>query len=142
MFITIGAAIGFWPTLTIIFATAIIGAVLVKRHGLAALFNAQENLINGQLQLIHIFDGLFLIVAGLLLITPGFVTDGLGFLLLFPQLRGLLKRIISKVLVARTTARVYPNTDKTTERKSTSPIIDGEFEEIYQDDATKQQTLK
>ena len=139
VFISIGALIGLWPTLAVIVATAMVGAFFVKKQGLATLYSAQQNINNGQLPVEELFDGLFLIVSGLLLITPGFVTDGVGFLLFLPQFRVLLKRFISNVLVARTTARVYTNTGHT---KPNNPIIDGEFEELYQQENTKKQTHK
>ena len=142
VFISVGALIGLWPTLAAIVATAIVGAFFVKKQGLATLYNAQQNINNGQLPVEELFDGLFLIVSGLLLITPGFVTDGVGFLLFLPEFRVLLKRFISNVLVARTTARVYPNTDHTKQTKPNNPIIDGEFEEIYQQENTKKQKHK
>ena len=132
VFISVGSLIGLWLTLATIIATAIVGAFLLKKQGLAALYNAQENIKNGRLPVEELFDGLFLIVSGLLLITPGFVTDGVGFLLFLPQFRVLLKRFISNVLVARTSARVYTNTDHIKPTEYVNPIIDGEFEEVYQ----------
>ena len=142
VFISVGSLIGLWPTLATIIATAIVGAFLLKKQGLAALYNAQENINNGRLPVEELFDGLFLIVSGLLLVTPGFVTDGVGFILFLPQFRLLLKRFISNVLIARTTARVYTNTDHIKPTKSNNPIIDGEFEEIYQQKNTEKQPHK
>ena len=130
IFISIGSLIGLWPTLITVISTAIIGTTLLRKQGLATLFNAQKNLSEGQFPLEQIFDGLSLIVAGLLLITPGFVTDGIGFLLFLPQCRLLLKKIISSMLVARTTTHSYTNTENGEQTTSNNPIIDGEFEEI------------
>ena len=140
VFISVGSLIGLWLTLATIIATAIVGAFLLKKQGLAALYNAQENINNGRLPLEDLFDGLFLIVSGLLLITPGFVTDGIGFLLFLPQFRVLLKRFISNVLVARTSARVYTNTDHNKPEEYVNPIIDGEFEEIHQQESPEKNT--
>ena len=137
VFISVGSLIGLWLTLATIIATAIIGAFLLKKQGLAALYNAQENIKNGRLPVENLFDGLFLIVSGLLLVTPGFVTDGIGFLLFLPQFRVLLKRFISNVLVARTSARVYTNTEHIKPTEYVNPIIDGEFEEIHQQESPK-----
>ena len=142
VFISVGSLIGLWLTLATIIATAIIGAFLLKKQGLAALYNAQENIKNGRLPVENLFDGLFLIVSGLLLVTPGFVTDGIGFLLFLPQFRVLLKRFISNVLVARTSARVYTNTDHIEPTEYVNPIIDGEFEEIYQPESPEKHTHK
>ena len=142
VFISVGSLIGLWPTLVTIVATAVVGAFFVKKQGLAALYNAQENINNGRLPVEGLFDGLFLIVSGLLLITPGFVTDGVGFLLFLPQFRVLLKRFISNVLVARTSERAYTNRDHIKTSEYVNPIIDGEFEEIYQPENPKKQTHK
>ena len=142
VFISVGSLIGLWLTLATIIATAIVGAFLLRKQGLAALYNAQENIKNGRLPVEDLFDGLFLIVSGLLLITPGFVTDGVGFLLFLPQFRVLLKRFISNVLVARTSARVYTNTEHIKPKEYVNPIIDGEFEEIYQPDSSENQHIK
>ena len=142
VFISVGSLIGLWLTLATIIATAIIGAFLLKKQGLAALYNAQENIKNGRLPVEDLFDGLFLIVSGLLLITPGFVTDGIGFLLFLPQFRVLLKRFISNVLVARTSARVYTNTEHIKPAEYVNPIIDGEFEEIHQQESPEKKHIK
>jgi UPF0716 protein FxsA len=141
MFISIGTVIGLGPTLTIVITTAIIGAVLVKKQGLKTLFSAQKNLGNNQLPIQEFFDGLFLIVAGLFLITPGFVTDGIGLLLFLPQIKMLLKNIISNMLVARTPKGVYTNINNTEPKKPTNPTIEGEFETVGQRETTNQKTL-
>ena len=140
VFISVGSLIGLWLTLATIIATAIVGTFLLRKQGLAAFYNAQENINNGRLPVEELFDGLFLIVSGLLLITPGFVTDGVGFLLFLPQFRVLLKRFISNVLVARTSARVYTNTDRIKPTEYVNPIIDGEFEEIHQKESSEKNT--
>ena len=141
IFISIGTVIGLGPTLTIVITTAIIGAVLVKKQGLKTLFSAQKNLGNNQLPIQEFFDGLFLIVAGLFLITPGFVTDGIGLLLFLPQIKMLLKNIISNMLVARTSKGVYANINNTEPKKPTNPTIEGEFETVGQRKTTNQKTL-
>jgi UPF0716 protein FxsA len=141
IFISIGTVIGLGPTLTIVITTAIIGAVLVKKQGLKTLFSAQKNLGNNQLPIQEFFDGLFLIVAGLFLITPGFVTDGIGLLLFLPQIKMLLKNIISNMLVARTSKGVYTNINNTEPKKPTNPTIEGEFETVGQRETTNQKTL-
>jgi UPF0716 protein FxsA len=142
MFISVGTVIGLGPTLAIVIATAIIGAVLVKKQGLKTLFSAKKNLRNNQLPIHEFFDGLILIVAGLFLITPGFVTDSIGLLLFLPQIKMFLKNIISNLLVARTAAGVYTNINNTEPIRPTNPTIDGEFETVDQRETAKQKTLK
>jgi UPF0716 protein FxsA len=116
--------------------------VLIKKQGLKTLFSVQKNLSNNQLPIQAFFDGIFLIVSGLFLITPGFVTDGIGLLLFVPQIKMLLKNILSNMLVARTAAGVYTNINNTGPIKSTDPIIDGEFETVDQRETAKQKILE
>ena len=79
IFITVGSNIGILNTIAIILLTAIIGIFFVKRQGLNLLFNAQRNLSQGVMPTEEIKGGIFLLISGLLLITPGFFTDCIGF---------------------------------------------------------------
>ena len=79
IFITVGSNIGILNTIAIIFLTAIIGIFFVKRQGLSLLFNAQRNMSQGIFPTQEIKGGIFLLISGLLLITPGFFTDCIGF---------------------------------------------------------------
>ena len=79
IFITIGSKIGILNTISIILLTAIIGIYFVRRKGLNLLFNAQKNLSEGIMPTEEIKGGIFLLISGLLLITPGFFTDCIGF---------------------------------------------------------------
>ena len=79
IFITIGSNIGVLNTIAIILFTALIGIFLVRRQGLNLLFNAQKNLAQGIMPTEEIKGGIFLLISGLLLITPGFFTDCIGF---------------------------------------------------------------
>jgi UPF0716 protein FxsA len=97
---------------------------------------------NNQLPIHEFFDGLILIVAGLFLITPGFVTDSIGLLLFLPQIKMFLKNIISNLLVARTAAGVYTNINNTEPTRPTNPTIDGEFETVDQRETAKQKILE
>jgi len=79
IFITVGSNIGVLNTIAIILLTALIGIFLVRRRGLNLLFNAQKNMIEGVIPTDEIKGGIFLLISGLLLITPGFFTDCVGF---------------------------------------------------------------
>ena len=79
IFITIGSNIGIINTIGIILLTALIGIFLVRRRGINLLFNAQKNLSQGIMPSQEIKGGIFLLISGLLLITPGFFTDCIGF---------------------------------------------------------------
>ena len=79
IFITIGSNIGIINTIAIILITALLGIFLVRKKGMRLLFDAQKNLSQGIMPTQEIKGGIFLLVSGLLLITPGFFTDFIGF---------------------------------------------------------------
>ena len=79
LFIKIGALAGLWPTIMIIILTAIIGTRLVKSQGLTAIKNVQNSIVVGQDITISLIDGALVLIAGVLLLTPGFFTDCIGF---------------------------------------------------------------
>ena len=79
IFITVGSNIGILNTIAIILLTALLGIFLVRRRGLSLLFNARQNMAEGMMPTDEIKGGKFLLISGLLLITPGFFTDCIGF---------------------------------------------------------------
>ena len=79
IFISIRSNIGVLNTIAIILMTALIGIFLVRRKGLSLLFNARQNMSQGIMPTEEIKGGIFLLISGLLLITPGFFTDCIGF---------------------------------------------------------------
>ena len=98
VFIEIGGLLGLWPTIGIVVLTAMLGALLFRIQGLATLRQAQASLETNVFPAREVFDGLCLLVAGTLLITPGFATDSLGFLLFFPPFRHFLRHIAERRL--------------------------------------------
>ncbi len=99
VFIGVGGAIGLWPTLAVVVATAIAGGALLRHQGLATLARARAALARNEMPLREVIDGVFLLAAGLLLLTPGFVTDGAGFLLFVPWVRAGLRAFLARRLV-------------------------------------------
>jgi len=88
--IQVGAQIGALPTIGLSILTALLGGALVQVQGLSVLVRVREAMAREQLPALEMLDGALLLVAGLVLLLPGFVTDVLGFLLLVPGLRRLL----------------------------------------------------
>ena len=82
-----GKTLGVWPTLFFIILTGVIGAYLAKKEGLQTIRRAQEQLRYGQIPGEAVLDGICILIGGTLLLTPGFITDIVGFLLLFPPTR-------------------------------------------------------
>ena len=85
--IQVGSVIGTWPTIAIVILTAWLGAKFVKQQGIATLRNVQEKSARGEVPSEEIITGFLLLVAGVVLVTPGFVTDAIGLSLLVPGVR-------------------------------------------------------
>ncbi|MDJ0950031.1 MAG: FxsA family protein [Alphaproteobacteria bacterium] len=135
VFIEVGGRIGTWPTVGIVILTAIIGTWMIRLQGLSVLARAQQALEQDRLPVTEIFDGLCLLIAGALLLTPGFVTDTVGFALLLPPVRLWAGRWIWRVLQARGGITIV---GRAAHRRSPEDdtIIDGEYREVTPDDDT------
>ncbi len=92
LLITIGSYIGVLPTIAIVLSTGIAGAWLARLEGLRTFANVQNSLAQGQMPAEAMMDAVLILIAGILLLTPGFLTDITGILLLIPWSRTLLKR--------------------------------------------------
>lgn len=94
--IQIGSVIGAGATIALVVGTALLGAFLVRAQGFATVARVRNQVDRGELPAVEIFEGLFLLVAGALLLTPGFFTDAIGFACLTPPLRrGLIRHILA-----------------------------------------------
>lgn len=91
LFIEVGGRIGSPATILVVIATAVLGAWMLKAQGITTAQRAQMRLQEGEIPLDQAFDGMFLVFAGALLLTPGFLTDAIGFSLFVPQVRGWLR---------------------------------------------------
>ena len=123
LFIKIGNQIGAFNTISLIFITAIIGVFYARYEGLNTLRSGFSQLIKNELPAYEIISGAAIAFAALLLIIPGFATDLIGFLIIFPITR---KLFFGKFL------KNYKNI-----KTSNKPYIDGEFEDIKDDDERK-----
>jgi len=94
----IGAWIGLWPTIAIVIVTAWLGAKNVKQQGLSTLNSLQTKVAQGQAPSEEIISGLMLLIAGVLLVTPGFTTDIFGLLLLIPAFRKSIANLFKKFM--------------------------------------------
>ena len=123
LFIKIGGQIGAFNTISLIFLTAIIGVFYARYEGLNTLRSGFSQLIKNEAPIYEIISGAAIAFAALLLIVPGFATDLLGFLLIFPLTRKLFfGKMINKLK---------------SETKIKKPYIEGEFEDIEEDDERK-----
>jgi len=92
LFLTVGERIGIPATLVIVVVTALVGASLVSRQGRAEVAALQASVVQGVVPSKELAHGAMILVAGALLLTPGFLTDAVGFSLLVPQIREVLRR--------------------------------------------------
>lgn len=126
LLIQVGAEIGPLYTISLVLLTAVIGAQLLRQQGFATLWRGRRKLEEGQLPAQEIAEGIILAVSGALLLTPGFVTDAIGFAGLFPPSRALLGQLLlSKLLITNLHDPQYQyRTDDGATRTGTT--IDGE----------------
>lgn len=135
VFIQVGGAVGVLPTLIIIVITAMAGASLLRQQGLQTLNRIRQSVDQQQFPAAELFDGLCLIIAGAFLLTPGFVTDGVGFLLFLPPVRRLLGAwaihyaTVHGKFTARSATAGGANTFS-----GHADIIDGDFVDISDED--------
>jgi UPF0716 protein FxsA len=95
VFIQAGDLIGLWPTIAVVILTGIAGTIMLRVQGFGVIRRIQEQSEQGHVPVFELFEGLCLLVAGLLLLTPGFVTDSVGFLLFLPPFRKLMAQVIA-----------------------------------------------
>jgi len=91
LLIEIGAMFGALTAVTLVILTGFLGAFLARMQGLQTLYRIQESLREGRMPSGELLDALLIVIAGLLLLTPGFLTDSVGFLLLIPLTRNSIK---------------------------------------------------
>ena len=96
LFIKIGSQIGAFTTISLIFFTAIIGIFYARYEGLNTLKSGVSQLYKNQMPLFELMSGAALAIAAILLILPGFATDILGFLIIFPLTRRLIFKLVTK----------------------------------------------
>ena len=136
LFIQVGGVIGLWPTLGIVVLTAILGTWLVRSQGLQALGRLQRSFSELNDPTEPLAHGAMILLAGALLLTPGFFTDGVGFALLMPGVRAAVLRYLrSRVTVAQFQMGPGPGQGGPGRHPGfgRGDVIDGEFREVRPD---------
>ncbi len=90
LLLSIGSFIGILPTIVLVVFTAVLGVTLIRAQGLLTLGRLQQKLQRGELPAAELITGVALLISGALLLTPGFFTDTIGFLLMWPAFRNAL----------------------------------------------------
>jgi UPF0716 protein FxsA len=136
LLLKIGQSIGVVPTVALVITTALTGAFIISRQSLSVVNRALEALSDGRTPVEPVLDGLFLMVAGALLLTPGLMTDVAALLLLIPPVRRAIARTSMRWLMRRTRVHVEtfgyekagpsrPGGSRPSGRRGDGPIIDG-----------------
>jgi UPF0716 protein FxsA len=147
LLIKVGQWIGFWWTMLILVGTAIGGSAVLHEQGFSAMRRMMQATREGRPPIEPVTDSLFLLMAGLLLLTPGLISDALGCLLLIPQLRRAIARWALARLFAGGAFRVDTHTfgsppgERPREAgrgtRDTGVVIDGEWEHVDQPESNR-----
>lgn len=131
VFLSVSRFIGLGTTLLLCFLTALIGGSMVRAQGLNALRAAQAEMMTGGVPSREMFDGLCIVAAGALLLTPGFITDILGVLLLLPPVRALLRARLERSATFRAAHFSQSTYGPSYRHPANDPsIIEGEYERL------------
>ncbi len=95
VFIAIGDRIGIFYTLMLILVTAVLGSILLRLEGFRVLGQIREQMNAGRMPTKELTNGVMIVIAGILLLTPGFVTDTIGFLLFLPPVRAAIRTFLA-----------------------------------------------
>ena len=124
LFIEIGSIIGSFYTIILIFVTAIVGVFFVRQQGISTFQKLTSQLQNLETPVQTMFEGLVILISGILLITPGFFTDALGFLGLIPFTRIIFIKLVASYILSRYGKRGNQNEN----------TIEGEFIDIDEEE--------
>ena len=124
-FIQFGSFLGTFNTIVLIFLTAVIGVYLVRLQGISTILNIQKDIVSGNAPIENIIGGLLILLSGLLLLVPGFVTDSVGFLGLIPFTRKIFANLLIKRFMGQYGVKPQEQNDN---------IIDAEYVEVNNED--------
>ncbi|MBM1220733.1 FxsA family protein [Ponticoccus sp. SC2-23] len=139
LFIQVGGLIGLWPTLLIVILTAIAGTFLVRTQGFQAIQSLRRSLSELDDPTVHLAHGAMILVSGALLLTPGFFTDAVGFLLLVPGFRVWVmkqarKRMNVQTFTVGPDGPVPPHADRGPhDRRRRDRVVEGEYTDVTPD---------
>lgn len=122
-----GELIGVWPTIAACIFTAVLGSYLLRQQGLSTIGKLQRATYEGRVPAIEMIEGMILLVAGALLLTPGFMTDMVGFLVFWPTgRRGLAERLMAGLMEAHPDLKTPPG-----QKPGARPdVIEGEYQRL------------
>ena len=127
LLIEVAGYINTLPTIALVMLTAVIGVALLKRQGVQTLTRGVGRLNRGEVPATEIAEGILLGIAGALLITPGFVTDAVGFTLLFPPTRQMIAAALIKRVEVSATSNMHIHPGQHSAQND-SVTLEGEYE--------------
>ena len=95
LLVKLGTVVGVGPTIALVIFTGVLGAWLARQQGLEVLRRVNEDLSQGRMPTEALMDGVLILIAGAVLLTPGLLTDALGFVLLIPRTRAAVRKIVA-----------------------------------------------
>ena len=130
--VSVGDAIGAWSTILLVIITALIGSTLLKQQGWSIMAKAQQSIAEGRTPALEMLEGVVILVSGVLLLTPGFITDGLGLLGLMPWSRRyfinhFLEKNAERVFSQRNSVFIHKTSNQETKTANKDETIEGEF---------------
>ena len=130
--VSVGDAIGAWSTILLVVITALIGSTLLKQQGWSIMAKAQQNIAEGKTPALEMLEGVVILVSGILLLTPGFITDGLGLLGLMPRSRSyfinhFLEKNDERVFSNKNSVFINRAGSSETKKTNKDDAIEGEF---------------
>jgi UPF0716 protein FxsA len=130
--VSVGDAIGAWSTILLVVITALIGSTLLKQQGWSIMAKAQQNIAEGKTPALEMLEGVVILVSGILLLTPGFITDGLGLLGLMPWSRSyfinhFLEKNAERVFSNKNSVFINRAGSSETKKNNKDDAIEGEF---------------
>lgn len=137
LLIKVGQIIGFWWTMAIIVGTGFLGVAVMMENGFSSPRKMQEAMARGEIPVGPMLDGAFVVLAAVLLLTPGLIADALGLLLLVPPIRRLVARGVGRGVfgtIQVRTAGMRPGRADSDRREArprgAGPVIEGEYERL------------
>ncbi len=149
LFIEVGGLLGLWPTLGIVVLTALAGATMLRLQGLATVGDLRGRIDRGEDPSGPLAHGALILASGLLLLTPGFFTDAIGFALLVPQVRAAVIRYLARRVVTVIHKRggpgrgpgghpgSHPGGKPASHRPRGPGTVEGDYEVVEPEDAAK-----
>ncbi|MCB1861639.1 MAG: FxsA family protein [Gammaproteobacteria bacterium] len=128
--IQVGAEIGAIPTITLTVFTAVLGGMMVRVQGFSTLLRVRDALSREEMPALEILEGAVLLVTGVMLLLPGFITDAIGFILLIPPIR---RALLVYFLQHSGILQRQPPFRQPEQNKENTRVIEGEFRQVDDD---------